>query len=346
MSLQEGFGSLSVSLYTPLIMEPVLYWGLDFIRAVQGASSPPLAAVMKAVTRTGSAPFFFALLPLIFWCVDEKKGIRLGAAVMASIWLNITLKFLFGQPRPFYEGYDPGLALALENLNGFPSGHAQTSLVTWIIIASWIRKKWAWAAAVFVVLLVGFSRLYLGVHFPTDVAGGWLAGALVLAVYFLWGDAVEAALSRGGLRAALVVSAAAAFVMILYNPESAKEMNGGIEAITAPGGAFLGMGAGYALTAHYTAFRSGLGGRAGAAKFIAAAGRIAIGSVGAALVFFIFQKINGVFGADLYRLGIFIRFAVLELWIYAAAPRLFGLCGIAGKHRFPGNAPSPEEPDE
>ncbi|MDR1418824.1 MAG: phosphatase PAP2 family protein [Treponema sp.] len=310
-------------------MENMLQWGLDCIRAVQNAASPPLTVVMNIVTWFGSTWFWFTLLPLVFWYVDEKKGVRLGVAVMVSAWLNITLKFLFNQPRPFWEGYDPRLAFIPEGLNGFPSGHAQATLVIWIIMASWVGKKWAYAAAALVVLLISFSRVYLGVHFPTDILGGWIAGSLVLAVYFLWGDAIERLLVRGGLRAQIIVSAAAAFIMILYNPAVSKTMQGGVEALVSPGGIVLGMGVGYALSACYTGFHSSFAGRTGAAKFLAAAGRIVIGAAGTALFFILLQKMKIVLGPGFNRFGIFIQFAVSALWIYGGAPWIFVLLKLA-----------------
>ncbi|MDR1105118.1 MAG: phosphatase PAP2 family protein [Treponema sp.] len=310
-------------------MENMLQWGLDFIRAVQSAASLPLTAVMNIVTWFGSTWFWFTLLPLVFWCADAKKGIQIGVTVMVSAWLNITLKFLFNQPRPFWEGYDPGLAFMPESLNGFPSGHAQAALVIWMIVASWTEKNWAFAVAAFVVLLISFSRVYLGVHFPTDILGGWILGALTLAVYFLWGDSFGELLARGGLRAQLIVSAAAAFIMILYNPASAKAMPGGVEALLSPGGIILGMGAGYALTARYTGFHSGFSDRSGVAAVLSALGRIVIGAAGTVLLFIVLQKTRGMLGPGFNRMGIFIQFAVSALWIYAGAPWLFVLLRLA-----------------
>jgi membrane-associated phospholipid phosphatase len=132
---------------------------------------------MRAVTNLGGAAAYLALLPLIFWCYDEEKGIRLALAVLASVWINLGLKFLCDQPRPFWPGYDPSVGIITESANGFPSGHAQISLTLWVIVASWNGKPWAYAAAILTSLLVGFSRLYLGVHFPTDLLGGWVLGA-------------------------------------------------------------------------------------------------------------------------------------------------------------------------
>jgi membrane-associated phospholipid phosphatase len=316
-------------------MESILQWGLDLIRSVQNFSSPPLTAFMKIVTWLGAVPSYLVLLPLIFWCIDEKKGRRLAITVVVSLWLNIILKFLLNQPRPFWEGYDPSVGLVAESLNGFPSGHAQTSLVLWIIIASFGKKKRYYVAAAFLVLLISFSRVYLGVHFPTDILGGWFLGGLVLAVYFIWGDALEAALARGGFRTQLIASAAAAFVMILYNPQSVREVKGGIEAQLMPGGLFLGMGAGCSLAAHYLHFRAaGLFGRVSKLlRFLTLLARFILGMAGIALVFVVSGKINGVLGANYLRLGIFFRFVLMELWIYAGAVRVFQFFKLAEREQ-------------
>jgi membrane-associated phospholipid phosphatase len=295
---------------------------------VQGGASPALTAFMKAVTNFGSALAYMILLPLIYWCIDEKKGFRLGLAVMASTWINLSVKFLCKQPRPFWPGWDPSVGMIRESLYGFPSGHAQMSLTVWSIVASWFKKWQIRAAAVLVILLVGFSRVYLGVHFPTDLVGGWILGALVLAVYFLCAEKFAAFLLKGGMRLQCIVSAAAAFVMILYNPRAAVEMPGAVQSLVMPGGVILGMGFGYSIAINKLKFNAAaVFGRKGAAAFFTQAARFLLGIAGVALVFIVCSLLRRLLGieegAGIYRLAVFLQFACLELWIYAGAPWCF-----------------------
>lgn len=311
-------------------MEAALQWGLDLIRIVQSYSNPPLTAVMRIITGLGSSVAYIILLPFVYWCVDEKKGLRLGLAVLISAWINITLKFLLDQPRPFFEGYDLSVGMVVEQLGGFPSGHAQNSLVAWMIIASWGRGKRFYAAAALICFLIGFSRIYLGVHFPTDVLGGWIIGGLFLAAYFFIGRQLEnqiddesrkgsplkKLLERGGLRLELIIMALAAFIMILYRPN---------EEAVIPGGILLGMAAGYILNKRYIGFKSSCGFcAAGAAKYIAAFFRFLPGIAAAFLIFEAFGTIipKNRF-ADHYLILYFLRFAATSLWIYAGAPWFF-----------------------
>ncbi|MDR0401037.1 MAG: phosphatase PAP2 family protein [Treponema sp.] len=296
-------------------MEPILFWGLEVIHTVQAHANPGFTVFMKLVTNFGGTAVYLALLPFIFWCYDEEKGIRLGIAIMVSLWINMGLKFLCGQPRPFWPGYDPSVGVIAEFGNGFPSGHAQISLTLWVIVASWSGKKWVCAAALLLSLLVGFSRIYLGVHFPTDLFGGWALGALTLCGYFLLSDKIKAALQRGGRRFQMIASAVAAFIMILYRPSTE---------ILIPGAVVLGMGLAYSITANHISFRAAaLFGRRGLGKYLSLAGRYLIGVAGIAVLFVVSGRIDPGKGSSLYSLFFFLRYALLEFWIYAAAPWIF-----------------------
>ena len=304
-------------------MEAILQWGLDCIRIVQSWASPPLTVMMKAITALGSITVYLVLLPFLYWCVDEKKSLRLGIAVLVSVWVNLALKFLLDQPRPFFAGYDPSVGIIPEQLGGFPSGHAQNTLVMWIIIASWGKKKWHYAAAAVLCLLVGFSRIYLGVHFPTDVFGGWLLAALILCGYFLAGGRIESLLAAGGPRAGMIASAALSFAMILYRPSTALLM---------PAGMILGLGAGYVLNRRHIGFSaSELAGRTGAAKYLALLVRFALGITAMILLYTLTGKLTAlgdIVGSN--NLFIFARFTLLALWVSAGAPWLFRFLHLAG----------------
>lgn len=318
-------------------MENILQWGLELIRTIQSFSSVPLTAVMRTITWLGDAAGYVIVLPLIYWCVDEKKGVRLGLTVLVSAWINISLKYLFNQPRPFFEAFDPSVAMIPERLGGLPSGHAQNSLVMWIIIASWGKKKWMYAAAAGICLLVSFSRVYLGVHFPSDILGGWILGGLVLGAYFVitrqlekepdgegaaGGNSLKALLERGGFRAEMIIAAAAAFVMILYRP--------GDEALLFSGMLF-GTAAGYSLNRRYIGFKSAPPpDRTGVVKYGVLLFRFLAGIAGTFVVLAAFSKLVPKDpGAAYYALFYFVRFVITALWVYAGAPRLYQLLRLA-----------------
>ncbi|MDR0442828.1 MAG: phosphatase PAP2 family protein [Treponema sp.] len=319
-------------------MESVLQWGLDFIRFVQKCASPELTVIMRIITEFGGAAMYLTVIPLIYWCVDEKKALRFDVAVLISIWVNITLKFLLDQPRPFFAGYDPSVGIVIERMGGLPSGHAQTSLVLFVIIASWIKKKWATAAAAVICLLISFSRIYLGVHFPTDIFGGWILGGAILCGYFLLSGKIEALLVKGGFRAGMIACAFLSFVMILYLPSVELLM---------PGGTLLGMGAGYCLNRRYVGFMSadyidriGILQRSfpNIAKYLILLVRFLLGITGLVLIFIAVGKlIPQMSHADhIYanrNLFGFIRFALAGLWVSVGAPWVFVRLRLAGQQK-------------
>ena len=90
-------------------MEAILHWGLGAVRAVQGGASPAMVSLMRIASALGSGAALLALVALAYWCVDGKKGLRLGAALLVSAWANLALKFLLDQPRPGF--FDPALEL-------------------------------------------------------------------------------------------------------------------------------------------------------------------------------------------------------------------------------------------
>jgi len=302
-------------------MEAVLQWGLDCVRQIQTlAAIPGLTILMRAITNIGSTAVYIFLFPFVYWCVDEKKGLPLAVVLFISTWLNLALKFFFNQPRPFFESYDPSVGIVGEIMGGFPSGHAQISLVMFIILASWsiipgLSRAVHFGIAAFLCLLIGFSRIYLGVHFPTDVFGGWLLGGLILAVYFMAGSRIEVWLKSHNPRIGLIAAAAIAFAMNMYRPS---------EYLLMPSGMILGLGIGYFLCRRYFDFSASLKERTGAAKYLTLLVRYALGITAVVLLYVAAGKvINGMRDSGNYHLYVFIRYVFLSIWISAGVPWVF-----------------------
>lgn len=294
-------------------METIWQAGIDFIRAVQTVHGPVLDAVFKGITFMGEEEFFLVLLPLIFWCVDFAAGARLGVVFLLSAYVNVGLKDIFQHPRPF--DLDPTVKLHEVGGYGLPSGHSQSAVVVWGTIALEFRKRWLWIVAVVLMVLIGFSRIYLGVHFPTDVLGGWAVGAIVLALYLALGPRIEAWLQRVGLTWQLVVPVVVPLVLMLVHPTKDT---------TSPMAVLMGLGVGAVASRRIAPFTStgSLGKRA--LRFL-------VGVVG---VFVLYLGLSLLFpkeGEPLYLLLRTVRYALIGLWAGLGAPWLFLRLGLASR---------------
>jgi membrane-associated phospholipid phosphatase len=166
-------------------METLLNGGINWIVVLQGLGAW-LTLPMKAFSFLGSEDFFMLVLPALYWSVDAALGLRVGVILLVGSSLNDALKLAFHGPRPYWYSTKVR-AYASEISFGLPSGHSQSAVGVWGMLASQIRKRWAWVVAILLMLLIGLSRMYLGVHFPTDVFLGWLTGAVILwRVLRLW----------------------------------------------------------------------------------------------------------------------------------------------------------------
>jgi membrane protein DedA with SNARE-associated domain len=159
-----------------------------------------LNTAMKALTNLGSS---FFLLPVILvvgvarWVRTGRRRplVLLAGAYLGSIVLYDTVKVLVGRPRP-----PVGQMVSSFSGYAFPSGHATQAVAVYGMLAalvavrtgSWTAKVAAWACAVGIWALVGFSRLYLGVHWLTDVLGGFALGGLWLFALLLLARTVPA----------------------------------------------------------------------------------------------------------------------------------------------------------
>jgi len=151
---------------------------------VHGWASVPLTWLMVGTTQLG-APWVLIVVTLLAGWRFSVKGHRRVAAVLAISTIGVaaleeSLKTVYQRIRPVaFFGYDEPMTYS------FPSGHATTCLCFYgllaVIVTQWIasprRRRIVWIITVLLVALIGFSRVYLGVHYPTDVLGGYALGA-------------------------------------------------------------------------------------------------------------------------------------------------------------------------
>lgn len=185
-------------------MDTVLQWGIDLILAIQAERTPALDAFFRNITRLGGG-FHLFIAPFVMWSLSYRLGSRLIVTLLLSVFSNFALKDLFGQPRPFQ--LDPRIGPDREIGYGVPSGHAQHTMVEWGIIAAWVASPWFWSFAAVLVVLIGFSRVYLGVHFPSDVLAGWMLAALILVLHLRFSERVAARLAALGTGGQIAVAA-------------------------------------------------------------------------------------------------------------------------------------------
>lgn len=162
---------------------------MRILEAVQSVGAPWLDTVAFAITQLGSEFAYIGLLVVVYLAIDARAGRTIGLAVLGGYYLNQHAKAFFDTARPYvlHPELLRGGAAAVETGPGsaFPSGHAQSAATFWGLAAALGRRRWLTVLAVAVVLLVGTSRIYLGVHWPIDVLGGLAIGLAIVAVV-LW----------------------------------------------------------------------------------------------------------------------------------------------------------------
>lgn len=156
---------------------------LEFTRWLQ-ANYASIEPFISYVSVIGLSEFYFFAVAIIYWCLVKELGRSMAYLMSVSVVINSMFKHLFADPRPYW--IEPGIGLSEEESYGLPSGHAQSATVFYGLLAIYFRRAWVWILAILFILLIAFSRVYLGVHDLEDVIVGILLGVLILFGYFLW----------------------------------------------------------------------------------------------------------------------------------------------------------------
>lgn len=236
---------------------------MQLLYALQSIRTPVLDVIIGLITRLGEETILLVIGMIIMWCVDKKWGFRFLFAGLFGTALNQLLKAIFLIPRPWV--LDPEFEIvesAREAATGysFPSGHTQSAGTVFGMIAMWLKKRKVTIACVIIVLLVGFSRMYLGVHTPYDVGVSLVTSLLtVIGVTALCERAQtgkqKAALSIGMIGFALVL-----VLYVMLAPKRAANVAEfdahGVENAWKLLGSMIGLGIAWYMDEQYTRFET------------------------------------------------------------------------------------------
>lgn len=319
-------------------MDAWLDWGIPWIVAVQSLGEW-LLIPMQLFSFLGSEPFFLLLMPAVVWCLDPGVGLRMGLVLLTSASLNNILKLVFGWPRPYWVS-DQVRALAYESSFGLPSGHAQNALAMWGTLAIILRRRAAGIALGVLIFLVSLSRLYLGVHFPSDVLAGWAVAALLLLAMAWLERPLEAWLVRRSLALQLLAPITLSFGLLVVGLFVAQQTSARAvpaewssaasqalpdtpaidpqspDGVVSTSGTLLGLGVGAVLLRNWGRFRA----TGPAGQRIA---RIVAGLIGILLIYYGLGALRP-HGSDLpAQILRFANYAAVGLWIAFGAPWVF-----------------------
>ncbi|RNA70103.1 phosphatase PAP2 family protein [Alteribacter keqinensis] len=164
-------------------------WEIGVLQVFTDLQTGAGNAAAYILTFLGNELFYFLMIPLVYWCLSKAFGIRLVYVFLLSVYVNSLLKAMFAVQRPIgIEGVNSLYVSSAEvgshyPYDSFPSGHAQGSATLWGMTAIWLKSRAFWIFAAVLVLMISMSRLYTGLHWPTDITTGMAVAATILLIY-------------------------------------------------------------------------------------------------------------------------------------------------------------------
>jgi membrane-associated phospholipid phosphatase len=184
-AFMSGLVAIFIDLAEDVWFREGFTWDTPIILAIHHFSSPVLDTVMRAVTQTGESGAIVIAAVLAIWFAWKRNyldAVAIFVSLSGGAALNTLLKILLSCPRPSLFPL-----LVVESGFSFPSGHVAASVAVYgfLAVLLWRQKHCGWAVLSGAwVLVVAVSRIYLGVHYPSDALGAIIFASLWLVVVF------------------------------------------------------------------------------------------------------------------------------------------------------------------
>ena len=176
---------------------------------VEGIRSSSLSIFFENISLAGYPTFLILFISFGYFYWSPSRFSRVAMMLFISGLINAFLKDFFQDARPAIElMLDPKVGTSY----GWPSGHSQIAVTLWGLLAYELKNKWATIGAITIIILIAFSRMYLGVHDLGDVFAGLIIGGIILLIwhYAVINDLYKSFSKRSWLILILV------FQLILY----------------------------------------------------------------------------------------------------------------------------------
>ena len=178
---------------TALVVTDNIAWFDDSVyNFIMGLRSNPLDFILKTITRLGDTVVIMIIVVLTLIILNKRERVILGSSTIITVTLNQTIKHILQRPRPDH------LRLIKQGGFSYPSGHSMIAVCVYGIMIYLINKKvqnkklkiTLSILLTILILAIGISRIYVGVHYPSDVLGGFILSTVILLINLTFTDKI------------------------------------------------------------------------------------------------------------------------------------------------------------